>query len=106
MKRAPVIPVMILLLLAGCEKTPDTFPPEPQIYYQSTTPRTVDLQEEEANVRISLKFTDGDGDLGRDPGEMERNIFLKDSRDTTASSFTIDYPFPYILAGKYRYYPE
>jgi hypothetical protein len=60
------------------------------------TPKRVDLNDTAAKVLIELKFTDGDGDIGRDESMSKRNIFIKDSRDTSSQSYTYQYPFPYI----------
>jgi hypothetical protein len=96
MKRHLFIILGLLIVLASCEKRPEDHPIIPQISYQSTAPRTIDVTNEGAFVRIELKFTDGDGDLGLDPNEQEMNIYLKDSRDTASSEYTYPYPFPYI----------
>jgi len=63
--------------MASCQKDPDQYPIEPQIYYQSTTPRIMSFEDTAASIRIELKFTDGDGDLALDPTENETSVFLK-----------------------------
>lgn len=96
MKRQIFLLLGLLLFFASCTKEPKDYPPEPQIYYQTMTPKQVNLNDTSALVRIELKFTDGDGDIGRDESVTQRNIFIKDSRDTSAQTFTYQYPFPYI----------
>lgn len=96
MKRHLFILAGIVIALASCRKKPGSYPPEPQIYYQGTLPNTIDLRDTVTKVSISLKFNDGDGDIGTDPEEQKKNIFIKDSRDTSASDFTFSYPFPFI----------
>lgn len=96
MKRQIFLLTGLILFFASCTKDPDQYPDEPQIYYQSTTPRTIDIKDTAAFIRIELKFTDGDGDIGLDPGNGEMAIFLKDSRDTSKELYTYPYPFPFI----------
>jgi len=95
MKRQIFLLFSLALFLVSCTKQPKDYPPEPQIYYQYVRPQLLDLNDT-AGVQIALKFTDGDGDLGTDASAQNKNIFLKDSRDTSASSFTIRQPFPFI----------
>ncbi len=96
MKRQILLLLGLLFLMVSCTKEPKDYPPEPQIYYQTMTPNVVDLNDSNTKVIIELKFTDGDGDIGNDEGTTRRNIFLKDSRDTSKESYTYQYPFPYI----------
>jgi len=96
MKRILVLSIIALLAITACDKKPsDYFPVEPQIYYKSINKNIIDPTALEDTLKISLEFTDGDGDLGTDAQEQTLSIFLKDSRDTSASS-VIKYPFPYI----------
>jgi len=83
---------------ASCEKKPDQYPPEPQIYLLRTTPNTIDLADTAAMVKIDLEFTDGDGDIGTNPNPDAGpfNIFLKDERDTSSAPYTYQQAFPYI----------
>ena len=96
MKRQIFLLLGLLLLMVSCTKEPKDYPPEPQIYYQTMTPNVIDLNDTIAKIIIELKFTDGDGDIGRDESTTQRNIFLKDSRDTSKQTYTYQYPFPYI----------
>ncbi|WP_118975532.1 hypothetical protein [Taibaiella koreensis] len=95
MKRQIFLLLSLALFLASCTKQPKDYPPEPQIYYLSLRPQQVNLNDT-AGVLIELKFTDGDGDIGTDRSGETKNIFLKDSRDTSSSPFTLRQPFPYI----------
>lgn len=87
---------LLVLLISSCTKEPKDYPPEPQIYYQTMTPKQVDLNDTNTKVIIELKFTDGDGNIGNSEGMTEQSIFLKDSRDTSSQTYTYQYPFPYI----------
>lgn len=95
MKRQIFLLFSLALFLVSCTKQPKDYPPEPQIYYQSITPRLLNLNDT-TSVVIQLTFTDGDGDIGRDRAETTKSIFLKDSRDTSSALFTISQPFPFI----------
>lgn len=87
----------LVVLFAACVKKPGSYPPEPQIYYQTTRPNLVNLEDTSTGVKIELKFTDGDGDIGRDPNQELQSIYLRDSRDTSTSvDYTFQYPFPFI----------
>jgi hypothetical protein len=87
----------LLALFASCVKKPGSYPPEPQIYYQTMTPNVVNLKDTAAGVLIELKFTDGDGDIGRDQSQAVQSVFLRDSRDTSTSvDYTFTHPFPFI----------
>jgi hypothetical protein len=87
----------LVALFASCVKKPGSYPPEPQIYYQSTRPNIVNIKDTAAGVKIELKFTDGDGDIGRDPNFVIQSVFLRDSRDTNTSvEYTFSQPFPFI----------
>jgi len=93
----------IFFLILACiwslyswKKETNHFPPEPQIYYQSTTPNHINVFDTAAYVRILFRFTDGDGDIGNDSQEADSSIFIKDSRDTASLEYTYTYPFPYL----------
>lgn len=91
----------LITLSASCKKKPGSYPPEPQIYYMGAIPRVVNLEDTAAMVKIDLKFTDGDGDIGRDPNEKQENIYLRDSRDTSTSiDYTFKQNFPYLDDSK------
>lgn len=87
----------LIALFASCVKKPGSYPPEPQIYYQSTRPNIVNVEDTSVSVKIELKFTDGDGDIGRDQKQEVQSVFIRDSRDTNTSiDYTFPQPFPYI----------
>lgn len=89
--------IMMVFIYSSCKgDDKKVFPDEPQIYHQSTIPNMVNVFDSTAFTTIVFQFTDGDGDIGRDPQEEEMNIFLKDSRDTTQEDYSYSYPFPYI----------
>jgi len=74
------------------------FPPEPQIYYQSTTPDKVNVRDTASMTTVVFRFTDGDGDIGQSTSDTVYSIFIRDSRDTTSSDSTYAFPFPYIAS--------
>ena len=86
----------IAIFATSCQKDPDQYPIEPQIYYQSTTPRTMSFEDTSASIRIELKFTDGDGDIAQDPNDAEISLYMKDSRDTSSKLFNHAFPIPYV----------
>lgn len=96
MKTKIILLLSVMASMASCQKDPDQYPIEPQIYYQSTTPRVMSFEDTAASIRIELKFTDGDGDLALDPTENETSVFFKDSRDTTSAPYTHAFPIPFI----------
>lgn len=96
MKSRIILSFCALLLFAACEKQPDQFPDEPQIYYKNTTPRTISILDTAAVVRIAFEFTDGDGNIGWDESETKPAIFACNLRDTTKERDTLPFPFPYI----------
>lgn len=97
MKRILLLLSISLIVWASCKKKAPIFPIEPQIYYNSITPTLIDFfKDTGAVIKISVRFNDGDGDIGQDASEMTNSIYLKDSRDTTSADTTFGYPFPYI----------
>jgi|SRR5690606_2112393 len=86
--------VFCVLVCSGCEKVEPEFPVEPQIYYQSTIPHSLDLFGPVENVEVIFRFTDGDGDIALDPSETEPAIYLRRTRDSLLDPFT--FPMPYI----------
>lgn len=97
MKSRIILTFCALLLFAACEKQPDQYPDEPQIYYKNTTPRTISIQDTAALVKIGFEFTDGDGNIGWD--EARAAIFVYNLRDTTKERDTLPFPFPLIEDG-------
>lgn len=96
MKSRILLTLFALLLFAACEKQPDQYPDEPQIYYKNTKPRSIKIGDT-AIVRIVFGFTDGDGNIGWD--ESKNAIFAYDVfhiQDTTRRHDTLAFPFPYV----------
>ncbi|PSK89201.1 hypothetical protein [Taibaiella chishuiensis] len=94
MKSRIILTLFALLLFAACEKQPDQYPDEPQIYYKNTTPRTIGI-EDTTVIKILFGFTDGDGNIGWDENRMAifaYNVF--DPKDTTRRRDTFAFPFP------------
>lgn len=87
----------LVALFASCVKKPGSYPPEPQIYYLSTRPNLVNFKDTSSGVKIELKFTDGDGDIGRDPKQEVNSVFIRYSKDTSSGTdYTFPQPFPFI----------
>lgn len=82
--------ILLLVLLSACSKEP-VFPIEPHIEFVDIQPREV--REMRDSIVITLRFTDGDGDLGSDEGDQ--NLFVKDLRSQFPDSLTtIGYRIP------------
>ena len=97
MKNLAYLFIGALFLFFSCKKDKKGFPPEPQIYYESTNPNTIKVFDTNSRTLIRFHFEDGDGDLGVDPEDTLATIFVRDSRDTTdAELATFSFPFPYI----------
>lgn len=73
------------LLLGSCRKAPLVFAVEPQIEVVQISPKTV---PEFGELQITLRYKDGDGDLGGQP-DGRADLFLLDLRDS--SSFPAGY---------------
>ncbi len=99
MKSRIILSLCALLLFASCEKQPDQYPDEPQIYYKYTTPRTISIEDTAGLIKIGFEFTDGDGNIAIDETEMEMAIFAYNRLDTSAKRDTLPFPFPYIADG-------
>ena len=97
MKKSLFIISVLIFFVYSCEKKKGKqFPPEPQIYYQSTTPDTINILDTASLTTIVFRFTDGDGDIAQDSKDSVPAIFVRDSRDTSLDNFTYALPFPYI----------
>ncbi len=67
MKLIKFLPVIVLLLLFnGCFETPN-FPVVPEIEFDQIVFREVPGLQNQDTLKITIKFKDGDGDLGFDP---------------------------------------
>lgn len=97
MKPKIILVLSMMALFASCLKKPGSYPPEPQIYHLSTRPNTLNLNDTISTVKIELKFTDGDGDIGTDEKQETQNIYIRSSKDTsTTQDYTYRLNFPYI----------
>lgn len=72
--------LLLLAILAGCLDTPD-FPVVPHIEFiglsRDTLRQGIFHQD---SLYVEFKFQDGDGDIGRNPGSAENNVFFIDER--------------------------
>jgi hypothetical protein len=100
-KRGLLLLAGITALFSSCEKMPDEYPPEPQLYYTTKLKHHIKLSDTAAFARIELRFTDGDGNIARDASSLTSEIYLRDSRDTvTSRDYTHALPMPYIDASQ------
>ncbi|HLS70213.1 MAG TPA: hypothetical protein VK027_00985 [Chitinophagaceae bacterium] len=92
-----IILLLLAIILYSCDKKDAVnVPNEPMIELISMQPNTINVLDSTSLIKLVFYFEDGDGDLGRDATEEQMQIFVKDSRDTSAAFFTYSYPFPYI----------
>ncbi|WP_235295697.1 hypothetical protein [Portibacter marinus] len=86
--------VLILFsLVISCINAPD-YPVEPEIEYIGISKNT--LEQNSLNTDslfLTFSFTDGDGDLGHQPDDTSRNIFIRDLR---TGNFQDKFKSPYI----------
>lgn len=91
--------VGMLILLLGCRRESLVFAVEPYIEVLQISPKTI---PEFGELRITLRYKDGDGDLGGQPDERP-DLFLKDLRDSTLFPAGYDgllrYNMPRFLEG-------
>jgi hypothetical protein len=79
--------VSLLLTLAGCGKDEIEFNAVPQIEVIAISPQSA--VEFSDNVRITIRYKDGDGDLGENEGDV-KNCFVKDNRIGITYEFRIN----------------
>jgi len=65
------------LLLQGCKKDEDNYGPKPEIEFVAISPGTVAAFSD--SLEITIRYTDGDGDLGENVSGVE-NAFVTDTR--------------------------
>lgn len=69
----------LLVWLSGCDDSP-VFPAEPKVEFIDIQPREVRHASTDS-VLVTIRFQDGDGDLGSLPGDPDPgNLILMDSR--------------------------
>jgi hypothetical protein len=72
-----------LLALAGCKKE-EPISNVPAIEFISITPNPAVKYQDE--VKITFKYTDGDGDLGENTPDV-KNLFISDSRNNVTYQY-------------------
>jgi len=70
---------LVLLFLLSCRRENVVFAVEPQIEFESLQPAVV---QEYGTLVLTLRYKDGDGDLGGQP-DNQPDLFLIDLRDST-----------------------
>ncbi len=70
---------LVLLFLLSCRRENIVFAVEPQIEFESLQPAVV---QEFGTLVLTLRYKDGDGDLGGRP-DNQPDLFLIDLRDST-----------------------
>jgi len=75
-----IIYMFFLFALGSCINAPD-YPDEPFIEYIGISKATLNQNSLNTDsLFLNFSFTDGDGDLGHNPEDTSRNIFIKDLR--------------------------
>ncbi|MGE0634900.1 MAG: hypothetical protein AB7P01_00560 [Bacteroidia bacterium] len=85
MIRSLVLVFLVSVVLVACKKADETGP-IPEIEFISVTPQNV--QEYTDSLVFTIKYRDGDGDLGENTSGAE-NFFLADSRNNVIYKFRI-----------------
>ncbi len=85
MIRNLVLVFLVSVALVACKKA-DEIGPIPEIEFVSVTPGNV--QEYADSLVVTIKYRDGDGDLGENTSGAE-NFFLADSRNNVIYKFRI-----------------
>ena len=67
-----------LLLLMACDDSP-VFPLEPEIEFVSITPEQA-TQFTSDEIQLTIRYQDGDGDLGYEGTEKINNLYITDTR--------------------------
>jgi len=74
-----VLAALLMFVLAGCSGRDPIFPIEPQITFVSMTPGEI---PEFDPFEITIRFQDGDGDLGsRGSADTLKDLYIVDTRD-------------------------
>ena len=82
---------LLALLLNGCGKEPNAITGSPSIEFVSMSPNPAIKYQDE--VEITIKYTDGNGDLGENTPDM-KNAFITDSRNNVTYQFRIPQQAP------------
>ena len=69
---------LLVVTLISCKKEVVTVPPQPYIEFVDIFPREVKQNMDE--VLITIKYRDGDGDLGDNNPDI-KNVYIKDLRN-------------------------
>jgi hypothetical protein len=88
MKKLSLVLVMCFFVLLSCSKEEEApvFSPVPTIEFVSMSPGNVQAWKD--SVAFTIKYEDGDGDLGENTAGSE-NLFLTDSRTNGSYTFRI-----------------
>ena len=83
---------LLIIMVLSCTKPPD-YPDEPVIEFVSLN-RSVIPQDQLNNefVRMTISFTDGDGDLGSPDNDTSR-VFIADNRYDPPQEQIVAFPF-------------
>ncbi|GLR16285.1 hypothetical protein [Portibacter lacus] len=85
--------IFVLFIFHSCINAPD-YPDEPVIEYVGISKTTLNQNSLNTDsLFVTFSFTDGDGDLGHNPEDTTRNIFIKDLR---TGNFQDKFKSPYI----------
>lgn len=81
-----VLGLMFALIIVSCKKEEVVFEATPNIEFVSITPNNV--TEFEDAVTVTIKYRDGDGDLGENDPEV-KNLYVTDSRNSVQYSYRV-----------------
>jgi len=89
-KTSKILILLGILYLWSCATGPD-LGPVPTLEFVSLSKNTMEQGFfNEDSVILTLKFTDGDGDIGGLDGDIRHNLFVIDNRlDTIADPFVL-----------------
>ncbi|MBS1614284.1 MAG: hypothetical protein JST49_15800 [Bacteroidetes bacterium] len=82
---------LLALLLNGCGKEQTAIGDAPNIEFVSISPNPAIKYQDE--VAVTIKYTDGNGDLGENTPDM-KNAFITDSRNNVTYQFRIPQQAP------------
>ncbi len=93
MRKLPII-ILLLFLLIACDDSP-VFPLEPEIFFVGISPEQA-TQYTADEIQLTIRYQDGDGDLGYEGSERINNLYITDTRSffATNPSRTAAYSIP------------
>lgn len=81
-----IVVLVLVIMTYSCSKDEVEFKATPEIEFVSISPSAV--KEFQDEVSITIKYRDGDGDLGENIADV-KNLFVTDNRNNVEYSFRI-----------------